>query len=277
MKQLVALMLGLLLSLSLAAAELTNADVIKMIQAGLSDDVIIQTITSAQSPKFDTSADGLIALKKEGASDAVIQKIIAQQSNPAPQAATSPQPATSTPDCPLEAPEYGDTMVMRAGGQLIPMTYKIGKVETKAGGFLGNAFSFGIASVKSKTLLRIEKERASLRINDKQPQFLDICLPVGSSVDNVTVVRLIPKDDARYLQIGSGKANVAGASTTSLLFPEGIRVDMTAETVSNICIRDGHKVSIYRIHPTTPLENGEYALMASKSGSGMFFDFGVDK
>ena len=52
-------------------ALMSNDTVIRMHDAGLSDDLILQTIT-AQPGRYTTDADSLIALKKAGLSDAVI-------------------------------------------------------------------------------------------------------------------------------------------------------------------------------------------------------------
>jgi outer membrane lipoprotein SlyB len=65
----------LLVSLSAAAAPMTNDDVIKMVKGGLGEATVIQAIKSGE-PGFDTSADGLIKLKQGGVSDKVIQEII---------------------------------------------------------------------------------------------------------------------------------------------------------------------------------------------------------
>jgi len=64
-----------------AAKPLTNQDVISMVQLGLSDDVIIAKIHSAAGlgagpAAFDTSIDGLKALKAANVSDAVIKAMI---------------------------------------------------------------------------------------------------------------------------------------------------------------------------------------------------------
>lgn len=44
---------------------LTNADVVNMVKAGLSADTIVMAIRGSAA-SFDTTADGLIALKKTG-------------------------------------------------------------------------------------------------------------------------------------------------------------------------------------------------------------------
>ena len=50
-----------------ASPAMTNADVIEMIRAGLSDNVIIGSIRQAKARKFDTSPTSLIELKQAGA------------------------------------------------------------------------------------------------------------------------------------------------------------------------------------------------------------------
>ena len=54
--------------LLVAQQSLNNDSIIKLVKAGLSDDLIVSTI-SASPGTYDTSADGLIALKSAGASD----------------------------------------------------------------------------------------------------------------------------------------------------------------------------------------------------------------
>lgn len=54
--------------------ELHNVDLIRMTQSGLGDDVIIGAVRS-RGGSFDLSPDGLIALKSNGVSDAVIVEV----------------------------------------------------------------------------------------------------------------------------------------------------------------------------------------------------------
>ena len=84
--------LSFVFCLSVAAQQPLNNDaVIKMVKAGLSDDVIVSTI-NASPGAYDTSADGLIALKQAGANDKVIEVIVAKSVAPAAARST---PATS--------------------------------------------------------------------------------------------------------------------------------------------------------------------------------------
>ena len=49
---------------------LTNTDIIKMQSAGFSESIILSSVNT-QPAAYDTSTDGLLALKKAGVSDAL--------------------------------------------------------------------------------------------------------------------------------------------------------------------------------------------------------------
>jgi hypothetical protein len=84
---------SLLFSSALFAQEtITNDSVIKMVKAGLSQDLIVTTINSSAG-KYDTSANGLIALKKAGASDKVVAAVVLKASG----ASAAPAPVAMSP------------------------------------------------------------------------------------------------------------------------------------------------------------------------------------
>lgn len=68
---------------SFSQQTLNNESVIKLAKAGLSDDVIVATV-NASSGTYDTSENGLIALKTAGVSDKIISVIVAKASNNSP-------------------------------------------------------------------------------------------------------------------------------------------------------------------------------------------------
>lgn len=76
-----------------AAGGMTNADVIAMVNAGLSDLVIANSIRQAADRSFDLSPSGLVGLKKAKVSDSVI---IVMQSGPSVDAVV-PAPAATKP------------------------------------------------------------------------------------------------------------------------------------------------------------------------------------
>lgn len=65
----------LLLSVLLFAATLGNADVVKLVKAGLSPETIESKIAASET-SFDTSTDALVALANEGVPDRVIRAMI---------------------------------------------------------------------------------------------------------------------------------------------------------------------------------------------------------
>jgi len=98
-KRLPALALLAIPSLIFAQQEMNNDAVIKLLKAGLSDDLIVTTI-DASPGKYDLSADALTALRNAGADSKVISAVL-MKSAPGP----PPPPAApiSLPDAPSKS------------------------------------------------------------------------------------------------------------------------------------------------------------------------------
>jgi hypothetical protein len=89
------------------AKRLTNQDIMDLVRLGISDDVVIAKIRSmngADSLKFDTSVDGLKALKAANVSDAVSKVMI--NPTPPPVIASAPGAASVVAD-PNLPPQIG--------------------------------------------------------------------------------------------------------------------------------------------------------------------------
>lgn len=90
--------------LLVAQQVLNNDSIIKLVKAGLSDDLIVSTI-NASPGTYDTSADGVIALKTAGASDKVIAAIVTKANAPVqPAQSAAPQPSPVPAVSPAVAP-----------------------------------------------------------------------------------------------------------------------------------------------------------------------------
>jgi hypothetical protein len=111
------------LSAQQAQTPLTNADVVKMVKAGLSESIVVATI-QANPGKYDTSPDALIALHNAGVTKAEMDALMApsaqgSSSNPAPAApptANGNAPAAATPH--WQMPTV--TLLQDAGPQEMP-------------------------------------------------------------------------------------------------------------------------------------------------------------
>ncbi|MGD0482921.1 MAG: hypothetical protein ABSA42_22325 [Terracidiphilus sp.] len=100
--RLLALALLALSPLLFAQQEMNNAAVIKLLKAGLSDDLIVTTI-DASPGKYDTSADALTALRNAGADSKVISAVLMKS---APGPPPSPAPPISLHDTAPAAPAW---------------------------------------------------------------------------------------------------------------------------------------------------------------------------
>jgi hypothetical protein len=92
------LSVGLLLGPVLIAQQvLNNEGVLKLVKAGLSEDLIVTTI-KASPGQYDTSASGLVALKDGGASEKIISTIVSKSAVPSGDAppSLSARPAAET-------------------------------------------------------------------------------------------------------------------------------------------------------------------------------------
>ena len=249
------LMTSLLMTRSVGAQEvLTNESVVEMVKAGVSERVIIAKIRNSPT-KFDTQTDALIALKKNGVPEKVIEAIMSPS---APAAATAP-PASSAP---------AGSVAMApppAAGPARPTVYQIveGKeVELMAA---GSEVQRNSARYSRSTEVVIAGNKAKVRTGERQPVFVLTTPP-----SEMPLVKLDPGKNDRNLKVGSGSRVPYGGSTST----RGIRGEDMIEVDAE---RDSR--GFYRVKPRTPLAPGEYGFVATRGGSPMgssIYDFGVD-
>jgi hypothetical protein len=103
MKQFVCIILGLLFFLATAWAqqEVIGQDaVVRMVKAGIGDDVIIAVIRTAKKVDFTVTENSVVALKEAGVSQAIIKVLVERQAT----ATEAPQPAPVGPERPVLKP-----------------------------------------------------------------------------------------------------------------------------------------------------------------------------
>lgn len=194
-KFLLALLLVIGSSLLFAQQSLDNAAVIKLIKAGLSPDLIVSTI-QASPGKYDTSADGLIALKEAGASDKVISAMVMKASGVTPAAVTAPA-AASNNGLPPGIDEVG-VYYMNKNGKWTELMPEI--VNFKTGGVLKSVFSQGI--VKGDINGHVDGPHA--KVSATFPVKLAVYLPEGTEITEYQLLRLRTNDTSREFRSMTG-------------------------------------------------------------------------
>lgn len=138
-----------------AQQALDNGSVIKLVKAGLSDDIIVTTI-NASPGTYDTSTDGLIALKAAGVSDKVISAMVTKATGArATSEAGGVQPAA-------QAPAIQEPQVMGKVLFLDPVTHAMKELPGEQWKRKNKA---GWATVQAVNV--VQGERSSFRISSK--------------------------------------------------------------------------------------------------------------
>ena len=107
---------------------MTNADLVKLVQAGVPESAIIASIHGSV-PAFDLSADGLVALHKAGVTQGELEAAIAANSAAHPAGAA---PVASAPTPPTATPAHIPTVALIVSGTPRPITLeKLQLAETK--------------------------------------------------------------------------------------------------------------------------------------------------
>ena len=178
---------------------LTNQDVIEMTKLGLSDDVIIAKIRQAyeagtDAVSFDTSVDGLKALKAANVSESILKVMI----NPAPPPAAvvaGANPMTIDPSLP--PPEIG--VYWRDEGKFLLLQGQM-VTNTKAGGKAGSLFTYGLRNQHWDAT--IEGPTSKNVVRDRKPVFY-LYVPEGTDSSDYVLLKLNKKDNRREFQVGS--------------------------------------------------------------------------
>jgi len=226
-----------------------------MVKAGLSERVVIAKIRTSPT-SFDTSTDALIALKKSGVSEKVIEAMMSPAAAAAPAAPPS-APAGSVAMAPPPAAGHmpaRPTVYQIVGGKEVELMASGGEVQRNR------------TPYSRSTELVLAGNKSKLRIAERQPAFV-----VTSEPGEMPLVRLDPGKSDRNLKIGSGsRVPYAGSTSTRGLRSEDL-IEVSAE-------RDSR--GFYRIKPRAPLAPGEYGFVSIRGGSpnaaSTIYDFGVD-
>ena len=142
---------------------LTNGDIVKMVRAQLSTNVIMTTI-EATPVKFDLSSAGLISLKEAGVDDRIIEAMQAK--------ARARDAGTTTGGAVLIAPEKSELLATSKEPDFILRNFRTMLVNASRASFFGND--------QMKAALTQDKGFAALKISIvDDPAVADVVLDVG--------------------------------------------------------------------------------------------------
>jgi hypothetical protein len=251
---------GTMSSLAYAGANMTNQDVIDMLQAKMNENTIIKAIGTAET-RFDTSAKALIKLNAAKVPETVIQAMIDAENG-------SRTPATNKAG--TAAGTLGtEEILLIDGTQQTSMRYVTPQTRTGTRGLgYGGLATYAVLAGK----------QATLRLTTKQPTFL---VAIPSNIQPESYIALVSlatrRNETREVLVSSGGGFAS--------YKSGIAKDRILSTQME---KDPDQskaaagFTIYRIRPASPLTSGEYTMVLSntqaKSISGLdnYFDFGVD-
>jgi hypothetical protein len=213
---------------------MNNDSVIKLVKAGLSDDLIVSTI-NASPGAFDTSANGLIALKQAGASDKVVSAIVMKSSAPAP-APIAPAPVSALP---AGIDDVGVYLKDKTGAwtALMPEI-----VNFKSGGVLKSMMTDGIV----KGDLNGHINGKSAKISATFPIVIAVYVPEGTAITEYQLLRLRQNSSSReFRSVTGGVMHVSGGATRDT-------VDFQPQKIAP---------RVYQITLDSALGKGEYGLL----------------
>ncbi len=254
MRNAILIIVLLLLGPVLYAQEtLNNQTVIKLVKAGLSEDLIVTTINSSAG-NYDTSANGLIALKKAGATDKEIAAIVVKSSGASVSApAAAPAPVNQAPAGSASKGLVFPLGALPAGVDSIGVYY-LGKdglkwqevaaevVNFKAAGALKHYASAGV--LKGEMMGIVGGNRSSLLL--KAPASFILYVPEGRVPGEYQLLHLHANADSREFRAANGGiVHDAG----------GALRDVTDFTAKKIAPR------VYLIEFTEDMDRGEYGFL----------------
>ena len=221
----VALALALLCSSFLFAAEkpLTNSDVISLVKAGLDDGTIVAKIRQSGRSGFDTSVDGLIALKKANVSKTVIDAMLG-----------AAPVGTGT----------GGAAPAGTGGSTVQLVTADGELDLQSLEGEPSATYIGVGFL---TWLNFDAPHASVRTKD---QSFSLRLRSAERPESrFFIVKLESNDDDRSVKMGRSRMFSATAATT----PD------REWTIPFDSVQEGD--GIWRLTPKKAMTKGEYGLL----------------
>lgn len=191
---------------------LTNDAVLKLVKAGLGEDLIIKMISS-QPGKYRTGASDIVALKQAGVSDKVLAAMIAGGGGATTSSATTPAATAGAATTAAAAGPVTEVGVYwKKGDTWTELSPEV--VNFKTGGVLKSIGTAGI--VKGDINGRVNGPHSQNQV--KSPLELLIYAPEGGNATEYQLLRLRDQKDAReFRTVTGGVLHVSGGATRDLM------------------------------------------------------------
>ena len=286
---------------------LTNQDIIKLVKAKFSDDLIIQKIAHSKT-RFDTSVDGLVALREAGVDDRLLAVIM----NPASAAAAAPAarptatPSANPPPAPAPAstlppkPSFGPDQtrprevaatVTNSAKTPAARPVEVGAAPPNYGVYIADHGELKPLG-RIQTKVQISKLRSLLRTYIPfVRQKIDINIPGAHSSSRFEATRptffayFPPSRDASKFKLLQCKITGQNfdqrtVANASIMFSTEQNQDEVPCDIGPTSVKD-----LYRIFPREDLPAGEFGFVEGNTGSKStsnieildVYDFGVDR
>lgn len=228
----------LLSPILIAQQTMNNESVIKLAKAGLSEDLIVSTINGSAGT-YDTSADGLIALKGAGVSDKVVAAIVAKAAAPSVVPTMPAMPAAAGSALPPGIDEIG-VYYKNKSGAWVALDPEV--VNFKSGGFLKSMATDGL--VKGDMNGHVQGGHAKMSLTF--PVQLAIYAPEGTAITEYQLLRYRTHSDSReFRSVTGGVFHSSGGATRDV-------VEFKADKLAP---------RLYQITLDSAMGKGEYGLM----------------
>ena len=261
---------------SVVRRRLTNQDVVAMVSMGISEDVILAKIrtTSAagsSATSFDTSVEGLKALKAANVPDSVIKAMIdPTPAGPTVVSLTTTVPATLSPNLP--PPEVGvywkdASNFVLIQGQAIS--------QSKVGGRAANVFTYGLKQVHWDAF--INGPTSNNRVRELRPTFY-LYVPDGASAADYVLLKLNKKGDRREFHIGTFGGWLGGSSGPQRDKEIAFKADHVGIRIYRVSLSSDLKPGEYAFFMGTGQQSatgGEMAKGAGGAATGRIYDFSI--
>ncbi len=245
--------MALMLVFAQAQKPFTNFDVEKMVKAGFDEETIIRAI-EANRPGFDTSVEGLVALKDAGVSSKIINAILARTAQSA-----SSTPSAKAPDQPVQT---NPAIV-----QTSTPTYKGAPLPSGIGIFFRDGEEyFQIPSINVEGKKTSARYMALGTIPIKESFKLDgLTAKIWLSKNNCHILTHLPSQDVSKLQLISV---LEQGKNDRLLFEVSGRLSRSLKMKQIPTSLNDLGNGYFEINPLSPLDIDEYAIVSfDTSGS----------